>query len=66
MSRKTRPRTTTIYLKSRLTEDREKMYILDYDNTLLSDNDFADAKETLRITKLSNNDEQGVTVPKPT
>jgi hypothetical protein len=42
------------------------MYILDYDNTLLSDNDFADAKETLRITKLSNNDEQGVTVPKPT
>ncbi len=42
------------------------MRILDYDNTLLSDDDFADAEETLYITKLSNNNKHGVIVPKPT
>ncbi len=39
-----------------INRDREKMRILNYDNTLLSDDDFADTKETLRITKLSNDD----------
>ncbi len=43
-------------LKISINRDREKIYILDYNNTLLSDDDFADTKETLRITKLSNND----------
>jgi hypothetical protein len=42
--------------KISINRDREKIYILDYDNTLLSNNDFADTKKTLRITKLSNND----------
>ncbi len=49
-----------------INRDREKIRILDYDNTLLSDDDFADTKETPRITKLSNDDKQGVTVPKLT
>ncbi len=40
--------------KISINRDREKIRILDYDNTLLSDNDFADTKKTLRITKLSN------------
>jgi len=52
--------------KISINKDKEKIYILDYDNTLLSNNDFADTKETLRITKLSNDDKQGVIVPKPT
>ncbi len=42
--------------KISINRDREKIYILNYNNTLLSDDDFADAEETLRITKLSNND----------
>jgi hypothetical protein len=49
-----------------INRDREKMRILDHDNTLLSDDDFADAEETPRVTKLSDDDEQGVTVPEPT
>jgi hypothetical protein len=53
-------------LKISINRDREKIRILDYDNTLLSDDDFADTKETPRITKLNNNNEQGVIVPKPT
>jgi len=51
--------------KISINRDREKICILNHDNTLLlDDDDFADTKETLRITKLSNDDEQGVTVPK--
>jgi len=47
-----------------INKDREKIRTLNHDNALLlDDDDFADAKETLRVTKLSN-DEQGVTVPK--
>jgi hypothetical protein len=49
-----------------INRDREKMRILDHDNTLLSDDDFADAEETPRVTELSDDDEQGVTVPEPT
>jgi len=48
-----------------INRDREKIRTLNYDNALLlDDDDFADTKETLRVTKLSNDDEQGVTVPK--
>jgi hypothetical protein len=44
--------------KISINKDREKIRILNHDNTLLSDDDdFADAKETLRVTKLSNDDE---------
>ncbi len=50
--------------KISINRDREKMRILDYNNTLLSDDDFANIKKTLRITKLSNNNKQGVIVPK--
>jgi len=51
--------------KISINRDRENIRTLNHDNALLLDNDdFADTKETLRITKLSNNDEQGVTVPK--
>ncbi len=49
-----------------INRDREKIRILNYDNTLLLNNDFADTEKTLRITKLSNNNKQGVIVPKPT
>jgi len=48
-----------------INKDKEKIRTLNHDNTLLlDDDDFADTKETLRITKLSNNDKQGVTVLK--
>jgi len=51
-------------LKISINKDREKIRTLNYDNALLSDDDdFADAEETLRVTKLSN-DEQEVIVPK--
>jgi len=47
-----------------INKDREKIRTLNHDNALLSDDDFADTKETLRVTELSNDDEQGVTVLK--
>jgi hypothetical protein len=51
--------------KISINRDKEKICTLNHDNTLLlDDDDFADTKETLRVTKLSNDDEQGVTVPK--
>jgi len=50
--------------KISINRDRKKIRTLNHDNTLLlDDDDFVYTKETLRVTKLSNDDKQGVTIP---